>query len=181
MEYDRHKLKELILYVASKSLGDPHFGATVLNKVLFFSDFIAFSNFGHAITGAEYQRLKHGPAPRHLLPLQRELEAEGAAAVLPKTVGGFTQRRVVALREPNLRGFTAEEIALVDEVIDELREETATSVSELSHRWSLGWRAARERETIPYGTVFWTRPDVGDANMERAEEIAQKLGLLTVS
>lgn len=179
MEYNREKLKELMLYVANRSLDDPSFGATKLNKVLFFSDFLAYASLGHAITGAEYQKLRYGPAPRQLKPVQRDLENEGAATLLPKPVSSFTQHRLVALREPNLDLFTAEEIALVDEVIAVLRSQTAVSVSDLSHRWSIGWAVAEEGETIPYATVFLTRPEPGDPNMARAEEIAEKLGLLT--
>lgn len=181
MEYDRAKLRELMLYVTNRSLDDPNFGATKLNKILFFSDFLAYANLGRAITGAEYQKLRYGPAPRQLKPVQRELELEGAAALLPKPVSSFTQHRLGALREPRLELFSAEEIALVDEVMTVLRKETAVSVSDLSHRWCIGWAAAEEGETIPYGTVFWTRPEPGDANMARAEEVARKLGLLSLT
>ena len=34
------KFRELILYIAQESEGDPNFGATKLNKILFFCDFL---------------------------------------------------------------------------------------------------------------------------------------------
>ena len=60
------KMRELILYVASKSQHDPKFGSTKLNKILFFADFAFYFKHGRSVTGQEYMRLKHGPAPRRL-------------------------------------------------------------------------------------------------------------------
>ena len=68
MRYDEEKLAELILYVAEKIQSDRTAGATKLNKYLYFADFSAVRKLGHPITGAEYQRLRHGPAPRRLPP-----------------------------------------------------------------------------------------------------------------
>jgi hypothetical protein len=38
---DDRKMKELILYLASKSEDDPRFSSTKLNKLLFYCDFEA--------------------------------------------------------------------------------------------------------------------------------------------
>lgn len=179
MQFDSVKLGELMLYIADRSTDDPSFGATKLNKVLFFSDFLAYANLGASITGAEYQKLKHGPAPRQLLPIQRELVAAGAASISPQARSSFVQKRLVALRAPDLSRFTAEEIATVDEVLDGLRNATATAVSQLSHKWSLGWKVARLGETIPYNTVYWSAPEADSEAVERAKELSKELGLVT--
>ncbi|HET6960154.1 MAG TPA: Panacea domain-containing protein, partial [Vicinamibacterales bacterium] len=63
---DRRRLKELILYISQESASDPDYGWTALNKILFFSDFLAYAKFGKPITGTEYMREKHGPVPRPL-------------------------------------------------------------------------------------------------------------------
>lgn len=154
---DRNKLKELILYVAAKSERDPRFGATKLNKILFYSDFAAYARLGESITGETYQRLDHGPAPRGLLPAQRELEQEASCAIAERDHFGRRQKRLVALRDPDLGSFSGGEIALVDQVIDELWDHSATEVSELSHL-SLGWQLAAPGEDIPYETVFVASP-----------------------
>jgi len=173
---DENKFRELILYVAEKSVGDPTFGATKLNKILFFSDFLTYGHLGKPVTGVEYQKLEWGPAPRRLLPIQRELEDDGDAKVVPLSYG-YTQKRLVALRTPNLDEFSAPEIAIVDAIIEELRDSNAQAVSELSHNWSLGWMAANDGEMIPYDTVFWTRPDLSSELVQEAGEVALKLGL----
>lgn len=178
--YDEEKLRELILYIADKCEQDTYFGATKLNKVLFFADFLAFKQLGHSITGAEYIALEHGPVPRRLLPVKEQLTNEGDIAEQQR----FRQKRIVVLREPDLSKFSAEEIALVDAVIDALRHQNAETVSNLSHGF-LGWKAAwAEREAtdkqsvIPYSTVFVSKAPADDFEKAHAHELAKKHGWL---
>jgi hypothetical protein len=166
------KLGELILYISQKSAFDEYFGATKLNKILYFSDFIAYRNWDKPITGAEYFHLPQGPAPRRLVPVRRQLIREEALVIQKiQTVGGWTQLRPVSLREANLDLFSAREIALVDEVIDKLRGITATGASNLSHL-EFGWKLTRENETIEYGTVFLSDAPLSPAELHHLQETA---------
>ena len=79
IEFNRHKFAELLLYVAEESEDDPKFGATKLNKIMYFSDFEAFGILGRPITGASYRRLERGPVPVEILSVLSELEREGEA------------------------------------------------------------------------------------------------------
>ncbi len=169
---DERKLKELMLYVANKCSADPDFGAVVLNKILFFSDFISYATMTRPVTGVEYQKLALGPAPRRLPPLRRELLEQRDAVVVPADRMGFRQERLVALREPDLEGFSGAEIALVDAVIDQLRGSTAKAVSDISHGWSLAWEVAELGETIPYSTAFAAPPQPPSV-----EEVSEGQGL----
>lgn len=170
------KLRELALYVAAKSEDDPRFGATKLNKILFYSDFWAYGLFGKPITGAEYQRLENGPAPRAWLPLQRDMLKQKEAAVARRAHFGYQQERLVALREPKLEAFSGAEISIVDQVLEMLRDQNATQVSELSHQFQ-GWRLARHKETIPYATVFLegSRP-LTEAELAHGQRVAAEAG-----
>jgi hypothetical protein len=171
---DEAKLKELMLYVAQKCSADPDFGAIVLNKVLFFSDYIAYATTGRPVTGVEYQKLRFGPAPRRLPPLRRELVEAGHAVVAPADRMGFRQERLVALRDANLDKFSGAEIAVVDAVIDQLRGNTAMTISDISHDWSLAWDVAAEGETIPYTTAFAAPPrPPSPEEVEEGQELGQ--------
>src|SRR6266498_2034018 len=64
------RLREMILYICAKCADDPAFGATKLNKILWFSDFLAYFQRGVPITGVAYQRLSRGPAPKRLVPVR---------------------------------------------------------------------------------------------------------------
>ena len=66
--YDEAKFTELLLHVADRLRNDRAGGATKLNKVLYFADFAHVRRHGRPISGAEYQKLAHGPAPRPLRP-----------------------------------------------------------------------------------------------------------------
>ena len=172
------KLRELIVYIAVKCQYDPHFGATWLNKALFYCDFSAFARLGKSITGAEYFALDQGPAPRRLLPVRIAMEEQGDVALQKLT----KQHRLVPLREPDLSIFTPQEIALVDSVLDQLRTLDADGVSELSHAF-LGWRAAWvEGEakgdgnyvTIPYSTTFVSNEPLDEFGQARGRELAAR-------
>ena len=178
VNFQAEKLRELILYIAERSIEDPGFGATKLNKILFFSDFIAYGSYGEPITGARYQRLPRGPAPRELLPIQAELEKANEAIVVEKKRFNFKQKRILPLRDPDLSSFTAEEIALVDEVIDGLRPFNATNISALSHQIAVGWQLAGEGEDIPYESVFISNDPLTPTDVRRGQELAKEHGWL---
>jgi len=175
--YDEEKFKELILYLAEKSADDPSFGDTKLNKLLFFSDFLSYAIHGAPITGAVYQKLEFGPAPRRLLPARDELVHEGNASIV--TRGRAYQRRVTISRRPaNTHLFSTNELDLVDEVIDLLRNHDATDVSELSHRLSSGWQLANLREDIPYDSIFLSMSmDLTSDEIARGQQLAAEFGL----
>ncbi|NOY30424.1 MAG: SocA family protein, partial [Planctomycetes bacterium] len=132
-----------------RSEGDGPFGATKLNKLLFFSDFLAYRKFGKSITGHPYQKLNKGPAPRALVPIREQLEAEEAIALAERDYHGYPQKRVLALREADLSRFSSDEIALVTALIEEYWGRTATQLSDLSHEFR-GWQLAEYGEDIPY-------------------------------
>lgn len=176
IKFSEQKFQELLLYVAEKCADDPKFGATKLNKILFFSDFFAYALFGKAITGATYQRLDYGPAPRELLPVQQKMKNAGDAALAIKRLGTKVQKRLTALRESNLSAFNGREIALVDHVIDQLRDSNAQEVSHRSHVNSLGWQVAANQEEIPYSTAFLSCDPPTAEDVRRGQELAAEHG-----
>jgi len=152
IEPNEDKMKELILFVAEQSMGDDEFGSIKLNKILFYADFTAYLNFGKPITGMEYMRLENGPAPRRFIPISKELEEEGAFAIIPRQHYNREQKRPFALRPADLSIFSPQEITLVSKIIKALWGRNAREVSDLSHKF-IGWQLAEEKETIPYSVA----------------------------
>lgn len=177
---DVRKFRELILYVSQKCATDPRFGAVKLNKILYFSDFLAYAYFGEPITGMEYFKLEHGPAPRRLVPVREQMKRDGELGIQELPVGSRVERRPVNLRAPFLDVFAAREISLVDSVIEFLGGRTGSAVSHLSHKMA-GWKAARMEETIPYETVFMSEEPLTQTDIARGIEIASEHGLLETS
>ena len=172
-----NRLRELILYISKKLSNDDHFGQVKLNKVIFFSDFTAFGRLGKTITGLEYQHLDEGPALRAMLPIQGRMKTAKILVIEPRSLYGFTQDRPISLRDPNLKNFSGEEIAIVDAWIDRLRPLTGKQASNLSHD-TFGWRCTKNGDTIDPHSVFisWRKPNAAD--IERGRELAEEHGLL---
>jgi hypothetical protein len=150
---DDVKLRELVLHICRRSEGDAPFGATKLNKLLFLADFLAYRQLGSAITWHSYQRLPNGPAPRAILPILREMQKRGEVALGKHNYYGRIQKKAHALRDADLSRFTAAEIALVDDVIQECWGKNAKEMSLLSHGFR-GWKLAEDGETIPYSVAL---------------------------
>src|ERR1700733_2004446 len=94
------ELRELILYISQKCANDPRFGAVKLNKVLYFSDFLSYAHYREPITGMEYFKLPHGPAPRRLVPIREQMKQDGDLGIQELPIGSGIERRPVNLRAP---------------------------------------------------------------------------------
>ena len=167
-------LRELILYIAQQCEGDVYFGATKLNKILWLSDSASYAFYGEPITGVEYMKLEHGPAPRRLLPIKQMMLACGEIIERPRQIGRFTQQQVIALREPDLKQFSGRDIATVDAMIKAVWGKTADEVSEMSH--VRGWSLAGHKEAIPYEAIFISDEGVTARDEIRAKELIEEHG-----
>jgi hypothetical protein len=179
MDFDRDKFKALVLYVVWRAGHRDGFGATKLNKVLWFADARAYMMYRKPITGATYIREKRGPVPREMLTVRRELESEGKITITeePYYSRQLTRFRASAESPPDTSLFTEEEISLVDWWIKHVDEEhTAESISETSH--DRMWELALPGEEIPLYAVFATRIRAPRGKeLEWAKKEAERLGL----
>lgn len=147
------KLRELILYISRHSEGDQYFGATKLNKLLFYSDFAAHLYLGKSITEHEYQVLPQGPAPRQLVSIRNQMVQDKELHIRESDSFPFTQKIPLALRKPDLSVFNGEEIALVDDILAQCRQLSAAQINEKSHQF-INWCLVEDGETIPYSMVL---------------------------
>ena len=176
--FDSAKFKELMLYIAERSADDPMFGATKLNKILFFTDFLSFGLAGHSMTGASYQRLRNGPAPIEMPQMEREIERSQDGHFVTRPYFNLKQKRLVAKRPANTARFTDEELDLVNDVIRNLSSVSATDVSNLSHIRSKAWQVAKDGEEIPYTAVFLSTRRATPSDIRRGRELAGRHGWL---
>src|SRR3954452_13432604 len=75
------RLRQLILHVATRCEKAEWFGAIKLNKIIWKADFDSFAERRVPVTGREYRRQKFGPALREMLPVHRDMQAEGLIRV----------------------------------------------------------------------------------------------------
>jgi hypothetical protein len=163
------RLDELLLLMAERLRSDPSYGATKLNKALFFADHLHYKRYGAAISGAAYERLPRAPAPRGLLAVRQGLIDRGEATLETRGYLGHLQHRLLPLRPPREKDFTETELTMVAEVANALRGHSHTNV--------LGWQLASEREEIPYESAFLSTSTPNRAELDRAATLAADLGL----
>ncbi|MDE2987722.1 MAG: DUF4065 domain-containing protein [Chloroflexota bacterium] len=162
---NREKLGELMLYIAQESEDDPRFGTTKLCKILYYSDFEAYRELGQPITGASYFKMERGPVPLVMYDVREELESSGVARVVKDDHNPFAPQRLeVSESRPSYGGnLSPGELRIVDDVIQRLKDDNATSVSDASHR-EPGWIATPDNEIIPYETA-WVSPGPSSPKM----------------
>ena len=169
------RLGELILHIAQECAQDATFGSIKLNKILWFSDFMAYGKFKTPITGVAYFKLPNGPAPRHLVGVRDRLVNNRDAAISREsTVLGHERIRLVPLRDPDLSMFNGSQIALVNSVIKLLWDKSAEEISELSH--GKAWTVAGDKEDIPYEAIFLSNKKPTSEDVLRTRELAQEFG-----
>lgn len=174
--YSERKFAELVLYVAERLRNDRAGGATKLNKVIFFVEFTHLRRHQAVISGCEFQKLAHGPAPRQLLPVRRRMIETGDAELVTEDFLGRPQHRLVPRRPADRSVFTAAELASIDDVLDQLAGMTGTQVSDLAHQ-EPGWRLTEVGETIPYSTAFLDFPQIATPASDRlSRQVAAEYG-----
>jgi hypothetical protein len=174
-QFKSTKFTELIVYIAKRLGPEAALGRVKLAKLLMASDFGAYERFGQSITGATYERWEHGHLPQELLLAQRDLEAGGDIRVETVDYFGKQLKHITAHRDPDMSGFSEDELGVIETALLQFGHESATHLSNLSHQ-ELGWRLANWKEVIPYRTVYLGRGGVSDADLRRGEELASSHG-----
>ena len=177
IEFNEAKCRELILHIAALSKEDPRFGATKLNKLLFYADFGCYRILGSPITGATYQHLPAGPAPRELLLARKSLEDSGRASVEDCPYFDGTQKRLVPNEEADLSLFTVEELKIVQDVVEEFWSFNARRISEYSHsEWA--WVVTEDYENMSYQLAWVSSDPLTPEQVEEGYRVAAEAGLL---
>lgn len=169
-----HRLGELMLYIAERSKDDPTYGATKLNKLLWWADFLSYARDGKPITGSEYQKQPNGPVPVRLVPVRDALIQNGYARIDEVVYFSRGQDRLVPLRPSEGDLFTKDQLALVDELINRFDGKSASEISKESH--GRAWRARRQKDLIPYESIFVSNSKPSPEAVKRTHELAELHG-----
>lgn len=151
--FNKEKFKETILYILERCGAKPNVGETVLYKLLYFADFDFFEIYGKFLTGAQYRKIDHGPAPRDFNVAIEEMMQNQEVRRDVFDYFGKTQKRYLPLRNADLAVFGAHETKVIDSVIERLSDMNATQISEYSH-YDIPWQSTADKELINYGYVF---------------------------
>lgn len=151
------KFKNVLLYILEKCAGKPNVGETVLYKLLYFSDFNYYELYEAHLSGARYRKLPFGPVPRRFESIVSSMVEKEELKKIKTEYFDKTQTRYIPLVKPDLTKFQASEKEVIDRVIEQMSDWSATGISNYSHS-DMPWKASKEGEEISYELAFYRRP-----------------------
>ncbi|MBK9425804.1 MAG: DUF4065 domain-containing protein [Bacteroidetes bacterium] len=149
-----NKFKNVLLYILERCAGKPNVSETVLYKLLYFSDFNYYELYVEHLTGAKYRKLPYGPVPHKLDTIIGQMIEKGQLKRVKTDYHGYPQIRYLPLVKADLTELRASEKEVIDRVIDQMSDWSATSISDYSHK-DLPWEVTDQGKDISYELAFY--------------------------
>lgn len=149
-----NKFKNVLLYILERCAGKPNVGETVLYKLLYFSDFNYYELYEEHLTGAKYRKLPFGPVPQKLDTIINQMIDKGQLQRVKTDYHGYPQTRYLPLVKADLTELRASEKEIIDRVIEQMSDWSATAISNYSHK-DMPWLASKEGEELNYELAFY--------------------------
>ncbi len=149
-----NKFKNVLLYILERCAGKPNVGETVLYKLLYFSDFNYYEIYEEHLTGAKYRKLPYGPVPQKLDTIIGQMMESGQIQRIKTEYFDKMQTRYIPLAKADLTTLKASEKEVIDKVIEQMSDWSATAISNYSHK-DLPWEVTDEGKYISYNLAFY--------------------------
>ncbi len=147
------KFKALVHHVIARVEDPSQLGAVKLNKAVWFIDAQSYLRTGETLTGARYTKMPQGPVPKAMLPILRELQADGAISVDTVEYYGRPKRQYRLLLPAPEGVFDDEVTTYIHEITDIIaKHNTAKSISDQTH--GAAWKLADDGEDLPFFAVL---------------------------
>ncbi len=145
-------LKNILLFFIEKFNG---VFVTQMNKLLFYTDFLAYREYGQAISGLSFRAIQFGPVP---LRWDRVYSlVDDVEQILVESKNGNIGSKLISRISPDLSAFSEEQIEILNKVYLSFRNDTPASISEKSHD-EIAWiKNAKEHSLIDFKYAFSLR------------------------
>jgi transcriptional regulator with XRE-family HTH domain len=153
-----NKFKEVLLYILNKVGSKPNIGESVLYKLLYFIDFNYYEKYEEQLIGATYIKNNYGPTPKEFIVVIEEMIDKEEIVKVEDKYFQYPQRKYLPLRPPDLSGLRANELKMIDEVLEKYSDMNAKKISECSHK-DVPWLTTDDGEIIDYESVFYRTPE----------------------
>lgn len=151
------KFKEVLLYILNKVGAKENIGETVIYKILYFIDFDFYEKYEEQLIGATYIKNKFGPTPIEFVKIVGKMLKDKDIEKVKSEYFNFPQTKYLPHRKPDLVKLKANEIEVIDDVLNKLSEMNANQISAYSHN-DVPWMATGDGEVIDYESVFYRTP-----------------------
>jgi transcriptional regulator with XRE-family HTH domain len=151
------KFREVLLYILTKVGSKPNVGEAVLYKLLYFIDFNYYEKYEEQLVGATYIKNTYGPTPKEFIKIVSDMEKRQELMKVEDKYFQYPQRKYLPLRSPDLSVLQAQEIKMIDEVLERLSDMNANKISDYSHN-DVPWITTRNGDVIKYESVFYRTP-----------------------
>lgn len=148
------KFKEVIIYILNKVGSKSNVGETVIYKLLYFMDFDFYERYETQLVGACYIKNHYGPTPVEFKKIVDRMSMERDIEKIESNYFSYPQTKYLPLRKPDLSIFKANEIEVIDDVLNRLSDMNAGQISDYSHN-DVPWLTTDDGEVIEYESVFY--------------------------
>ena len=151
------KFKEVFLYILNKVGSKPNIGETVIYKLLYFIDFDFYEKFEEQLVGATYIKNRYGPTPIEFKKIAEKMIKNEDTMKVESSYFNYPQTKYLPLRKADLSKLKANEIEVIDDVLNRLSDMNAAQISEYSHN-DVPWLTTEDGEIIEYESAFYRTP-----------------------
>ena len=152
------KFKQVLLYILNKVGSKPNIGETVIYKLLYFIDFNFYEKYEEQLIGATYLKNRFGPTPIEFKKVVDGMIEHKEIMRVKDEYFMYPRTKYLPLKAPDLSPLKANEIKLIDEVLEDLSDMNARQISKYSHE-DVPWLAAKDGGIIDYESVFYRTDD----------------------
>ena len=151
------KFREILLYILNKVGSKPNIGETVIYKLLYFIDFDFYEKYEEQLIGATYVKNHYGPTPIEFKKIVEKMIDDKQIVTVKDSYFDYPQTKYLPLRKADLSGLRANEVELIDSVLNKLSDMNATQISDYSHN-DVPWLTTEDGKIIEYEAVFYRTP-----------------------
>lgn len=151
------KFKEVLLYILNKVGSKSNIGETVIYKLLYFIDFDFYEKYEEQLMGATYMKNQYGPTPIEFARIIDQLISHEELEKVKSGYFNYPQTKYLPLRKPDLTRLKANEIEVIDDVLNRLSDMNAAQISAYSHS-DVPWITTGDGDVIEYESVFYRTP-----------------------
>ena len=148
------RFKEVLLYILNKVGSKPNIGETVIYKFLYFIDFDFYERYEEQLIGATYVKNHYGPTPKEFKKIVEDMIKDGEIIKVGSKYFEYPQTKYLPLRKADLSGLKANEMEVIDHVLNRLSDMNASQISEYSHN-DVPWLTTEDQGIIEYESVFY--------------------------